>query len=324
MLLRSLKDTLGRWRDSSEFGAKVFKTIRTISLKFLQFIPDRPYAKIFYHIYTGKTLHLDHPVYFNEKLWWLKLNNRDPLMTKCSDKHLAREYVSECGFSDILIPQLDVFHSADEVDFEKYDVPVVIKCNKDSGGHVFYNPAQKSTFNARKAREKLKTALKTKYYLVSREWNYKNIPPLIVVEKEIRDKAGNLPSDYRFFCFEGEPKLLMMDFGVMTNEGHHKFEFPRNLYDMDFKLLPIRFGRDNFTGEVHKPANFERMVEIARKLALPFPMVRVDLYNLDGKIYFGEMTFYHGGCCQHITPEEWDRRMGDWIDLNSPKIVREK
>ena len=324
MFLAKIKDALGRWRDSSEFGEKVFKTIRIIALKFLCLIPDRPYAKLFYHIYTGKTLHLDKPVLFNEKLWWLKLYNRDPLLTKCSDKHLAREYVTECGFPDILIPQLDVFISADEIDFEKYDIPVVIKCNNDSGGLFFYDPKDKNHLNFKKIRKKLNTTLKTDYSLVSREWNYKNIPPRIVVEKVIRDKAGNLPSDFRFFCFDGVPKFMMMDFGVMTNEGHHKFEFPRNLYDMDFNLLPVRFGRDNYNGDVQRPENFERMKEIATKLSQPFPMVRVDLYNLDGKIYFGEMTFYHGGCCQQITPEEWDLKIGSWIDLNSPKIVLEK
>lgn len=322
MILRKIKDALGHWRDTSEFGASVFKTIRIVALKFLQFIPDRPYAKLFYRIYTGHQLHLDHPVHFNEKLWWLKLNNRDPLLTTCSDKHLARKYVAECGFPDILIPQLDVFMTADELDFGKYDCPVVAKCNKDSGGLVFYDPAHQDGFNAKAARRKLNTALKTKYHLVSREWNYKDIPPRIVVEKVIRDQAGNLPSDYRFFCFDGEPRFLMMDFGVMTNEGHHKFEFPRNIYDMDFRLMPVRFGRDNYTGPVEKPRNFERMKEIARKLSQPFPMVRVDLYNLDGHIYFGEMTFYHGGCCQEITPEEWDLKFASWIDLDSPKIVR--
>lgn len=322
-MLRKIKDALGRWRDSSELGANVFSIIRTVLLKFLQFIPDEQYAKLFYKVYTGKKLNLENPRRFNEKLWWLKLNNRDSLLTKCSDKHSVRKYVSDCGYPEILIPQLDVFDSANEIVFSKYDIPVVLKCNKDSGGIVFFDPKDK-TFNERIARKHLSRALRGKYYLISREWNYKNIPPKIVVDKEIRDKAGNLPSDYRFFCFDGVPKLLMMDFGVMSNDGHHQFEFPRNIYDMDFNLLPIRFGRDNYKGKVNKPENFEKMVEIARKLSQPFPMVRVDLYNLDGKIYFGELTFYHGGCCQEITPDRWDYRMGSWIDLNSKKIKRKK
>ena len=323
-MLRQLKDSLGRWRDSSELGSTVFSTIRSVALLFLRLIPDKPYARLFYKVYTGKRLNLDNPVYFNEKLWWLKLNNRDPLLTKCSDKHLAREYVTECGYPEILIPQLDVFESVDEVNFSKYDIPVVLKCNKDSGGLVFYDPSKKEQFDEKKARQHLRRALRGKYYLISREWNYKNIPPRIVVEKVLRDKNGRLPSDYRFFCFDGQPKFLMMDFGVMTEDGHHKFEFPRNIYDMDFSLLPVRFGRDNYDGEVDKPDHFDKMIEIAEKLSQPFPMCRVDLYNIDGTIYFGEMTFYHGGCCQEITPEEWDLKIGSWINIDNPKIVRKR
>ncbi len=321
MKLYDIKEKLAKWRDSSETGEQVFIAIRHVALLFLSLIPDRPYAKWFYKLYTGKKLNLDNPVSFNEKLWWLKLNNRDPLLTVCSDKHRARKYVEECGYEDILIPQIDVFRNADEIDFSKYKEPVMIKCNNGSGGNYLYDPAS-SSFNEKQVRRFLNKCLKEKYYKISREWNYKNIPPRIVVEKIIRDKKGKLPSDYRFFCFDGVPKIMMMDIGVLNAEGRHQFEFPRNIYDMEFNLMPIRFGRDNYKGHVAKPENYERMVEIAEKLSKPFPMCRVDLYNLDGKIYFGEMTFYHGGCCQEITPREWDYRLGSWIDINSTKVVK--
>ena len=320
-MLREFKDLLGKWRDSSEFGNAVFKSIRGIVLKVSGLIPDGTYAKIFYKIYTGKDLNLDKPYYFNEKMWWLKLHNRDPLLTKCSDKNLVREYVADCGYSDILIPQLETFQTVEEINFSKYEMPVILKCNKDSGGHVLYDPNKKNDFNETAARKKLRKALKENYYLISREWNYKNIVPCIVVEKVIRDSEGNLPSDYRFFCFEGVPKLLMMDFGVLTDQGKHRFAFPRNIYDMDFHKLPVRFGRDNYNGKVDKPVNFTKMIEIATKLSQPFPVCRVDLYNIDGNIYFGELTFYHGGCCQEITPLEWDVKLASWINLDSDKIV---
>ena len=197
----------------------------------------------------------------------------------------------------------------------------MLKCNKDSGGHVLYDPDSRGSFDEKAARTKLKKALAEKYYLISREWNYKNISPRIVVEKVIKDKEGNLPGDYRFFCFDGIPRLLMMDFGVLTDQGRHKFAYPRNIYDMNFNLLPVRIGRDNYRGKVEKPENLDRMIQIAARLSQPFPVVRVDLYNVDGVIYFGEMTFYHGGCCQEITPEEWDLKLGSWIDLKSKKIV---
>lgn len=320
-MIYEIKEKLAALADESTFWDKIFVGTRNAAVRALAFLPDERYAKWFYKIYTKKNLDLKNPTRFNEKLWWLKLNNRDPLLTKCSDKHLVRGYVSDCGYSDILIPQVGVFDSANDINFSQFKESVIAKCNNGSGWNVLYSPDM-ADFNEREAKNKLARALKTRYHLVSREWNYKNIPPKIVVERVVRDKAGNLPSDYRFFCFAGTPKLLMMDFGVLDNNGAHQHKFPRNIYDMDFQLLPIRFGRDNYTGEVKKPENFERMKEIAAKLSQPFPMCRVDLYNLDGKIYFGELTFYHGGCCQEITPEEWDLKMGSWIDLDSTKIVR--
>lgn len=323
-MLVQIKEYIHRRADTSPVWRRLFVFIRNIIIHCMSIMPDRAYAKWFYKTYTHKKLNLDNPSLFNEKLWWLKIHNRDPLLTKCSDKHLAREYVKECGFSDILIPQQGVYKMASEIDFTKFSVPVILKPNNGSGGHVFFDPNNCIDFDEKAARKKLDKGLKSSYYLISREWNYKNIPPLIVAETIICDSHGNLPKDFRFFCFNGTPKLLMMDFGVYNDKGQHQFEYPRNIYDMDFNLMPIRWGRDNYKGEVKKPLNFERMKEIATKLSQPFPMVRVDLYNLDGKIYFGEMTFYHGGCCQAISPEEWDRKIGSWIDLNSSKIVLNK
>lgn len=322
-ILYKIKDKMKEWGDMNPFGRKIFVTVRGTIIRGMSLLPDEAYAAWFYKTYTGKKLNLEHPRLFNEKMWWLKIHNRDPLLTKCSDKHLVREYVTECGFPDILIPQANAYDSVEDIDFSAFTEPVILKCNNGSGGHVFYDPANSKDFDEKAAKRKLAKELRAKYYLISREWNYKNIPPKVVAEQIIRDKAGKLPSDYRFFCFDGEPKLLMMDIGVMDDQGRHQHKFPRNIYDMDFNLLPIRWGRDTYKGHVDKPENFERMIEIAKKLSQPFPMCRVDLYNLDGHIYFGEITFYHGGCCQQITPEEWDLEMASWIDLNSPKIVRE-
>ena len=165
-------------------------------------------------------------------------------------------------------------------------------------------------------------ALKQNPYWYSREWNYKNIRRRIMVEKIIRDKNGKLPIDYKFMCFDGEPKLLFLDIGLIDENNIYNHNYPRNIYDMDFNLMPFKETRDNYLGEVNKPQNWERMIEVARKLSEPFPFCRVDLYNLDGNIYFGEITFYHGGGCNNIQPEEWDLRLGSWIDINNPKIKK--
>lgn len=316
---------------SNASGKNVFFDLFYISLKyntasFLGFLlGETNYAKWFYNLYTGKKLDLINPKYFDEKVWWLKLNNRDPLLTVCSDKYAVREYVAENGLADILIPLVDVCEKPSEIDFEKYDGEVIVKCNHNSGGHIFYNEKNPPSNKELKLQLKMiEYIFKRNAYVLSREWNYKNIKKRIVVERVIRDKEGNLPLDYKFMCFDGEPRLLFLDLGVINSNRTYNHNYPRNIYDMEFNLLPVLETRPNAEYQVEKPQNFERMVEIARKLSKPFPFCRVDLYNVDGQVYFGEITFYHGGGCNNIQPEEWDLKIGSWIDLNNPKIVTQK
>ena len=319
-ILSQIKDSLREWGDRSPFGSRVFQLCRSVVAHCLLILPDHAYAKWFYHQYTGLKLDLDNPRRFDEKIWWLKLNNRDPLLTTCSDKYAVRKYVAEHGCEETLIPQLGVYDNADLIPFEDFREEVIIKCTSGSGENVFYTPGRHASIPA--IRKRLNSALKRNPYLFSREWNYKNIPNRIIVDKVIRDSGGNLPLDYKFMCFDGEPKLLFLDIGLFDDKQVYNHKYPRNIYDMDFNLMPFKETRDNYLGEVRKPDNWEYMIEVARKLSQPFPFVRCDLYNIDGKVYFGELTFYHGGGCNAITPEEWDYRLGSWIDINSPKIVR--
>ncbi len=284
---------------------------------------EEHYAKWFYHLYTKKQLDLDQPKRFDEKLWWLKLYNRDPMLTQCSDKVTVREYVKACGCQDILIPQLACYQNVKELDLTIFQEEVVVKCNHNSGGHLFYDPQHPpSPKSLRTGIKKLKFILKQDASILSREWNYKNIPPRLIVEKVIRDHEGNLPLDYKFMCFDGIPKLLFLDLGVINPDGTYNHNYPRNIYDMDFNLLPVYETRPNADYPIQKPDHFDKMVEIARRLSEPFPFSRVDLYNIDGKIYFGEITFYHGGGCNDIQPEEWDLKMGEWIRLDNEKIKK--
>ena len=319
-MFQKIKKILLVYRSKFRTFGLIYSFLRSAFTNASVIIPDRSYAKWFYKLYTKKKLNLDNPTLTNEKMWWLKLTNKNPLMTICSDKHLARGYVEECGYSEILIPQIAVFENVDDIDFSKFDIPVILKNNNNSGSYVFYSPDD-INFNEKSAKRTLKRGLKEKYYLVSREWNYKHIPPRIVVEEVIKTPNNEPLRDYRFFCFDGEPKILMMDVGVLNDEGEYQTNYPRNMYDMDFNLLPLHWGREPYKGHVDKPENLDKMIEISRKLSQPFPFCRVDLYNIEGKIYFGEITFYHGGCCQNIEPEEWDRKIASWIDLNSDKII---
>ena len=305
-------------------GKMIYQHIKYDTAKFLGVVwSEEQYAKWFYHLYTGKELNLDNPQRFDEKLWWLKLNNHDPMLTICSDKYSVRSYVTEKGYGETLIEQLDVLDSVARLDVKKYGCEIVAKCTHNSGGHLFYDPQKPlSDKEIQIAKSNLKYILHQNASVLSCEWNYKNIMPRIVVEKVIRDRSGNLPLDYKFMCFDGEPKLLFLDLGVINPDSSYNHDYPRNIYDMDFRLMPFKETRPNTDYPVNKPENFEYMVEMARTLSQPFPYCRVDLYNVDGKVYFGEITFYHGGGCNDIQPEEWDYKMGSWIKLDSSKIVK--
>ena len=324
MLLRKIKNSISNVSGNGTLFDELYLHAKYRTAIFLGKIwSEEHYARWFYHLYTGKKLNLREPRYFDEKIWWLKLNNRDPMLTKCSDKYAVREYVKSCGYENILVPQVDVFDDIKKLDFNRYSEEVVVKCNHNSGEHIFYDPANPMSKKELRIRmRKLNYIFRHNAYVLSHEWNYKNIPRKIIVEKVLRDKGGQLPVDYKFMCFDGSPRLLFLDIGLINNDKSYNHQYPRNIYDMNFQLLPVKETRPNTIYPIEKPQNFDTMVEIAKVLSKPFPFCRVDLYNIDGEIFFGEITFYHGGGCNNITPEEWDLKMGSWINLESPKIKK--
>ncbi|MDD6203117.1 MAG: ATP-grasp fold amidoligase family protein [Lachnospiraceae bacterium] len=276
---------------------------------------DEEYACWKYNLRTGKELNLENPQSYDERIWYLKINVRDPLQKKCTDKYRVREYVEECGLSHILNELYGVYDSVEEIDFDKLPDRCFLKCNHRSGENMIFDRSK--PFDYEKFQKKFSESLKTDYYWAGREWNYHNIAPKIICEKVLEDKNGKLPLDYKIMCFAGEPKLLFLDIGVATKEGDHAEEYYRNIYDLDFNLLPVKETRENYLGpEIVKPENWDKMVEYARILSKPFRHCRIDLYNVDGKIYFGEITFHHGGGCNDIQPEEWAIKMGQWIPID--------
>lgn len=299
--------------------AHLYKRANKTRVYLTRRINDEDFAKRYYLENTGKKLNLDNPRTFDEKLWWLKLNNRDPLLGKCSDKYLVRDYVVECGLGHILNKLHGTYGSIEEINYDLLPEQFILKCNHVSGVNIICN--DKLTFPRKKTAKKLNEALRSNYYLQSREWNYKHIKPRITCERILRDEEGNLPLDYKFMCFGGVPKLLFLDMGVCLDTGQHAVEYYRNIYDMEFNLLDIKETRENIpAGFVSSPDNFDKMKEYAAILSKPFPHCRVDLYNIAGKIYFGEITFYHGGGCNDIQPEEWAVKMGEWIDLSLVRV----
>lgn len=298
---------------------KLYILANLIKVNILKEIDDEKFAKLKYKENTGNNLNLVNPITFNEKLWWLKLNNRDPLLTKCSDKFQVREYVKEKGLEKILIPIYGVYSVAEDIPLESFPNKAFIKTNHGSGVNIIWD--KKNPFDKEKFIKKFNLSLKTNYYLQSREWNYKNIEPKIIVEKVLVDSGTTGLIDYKFLCFDGKVKLVFSEVGIATNEGTHNPYSTRNVHDTNFNLLDLKVGRKNYDSIlVDKPKNFSRMIEYAERLAEPFPHCRVDLYNINGVIYFGEITFYHGGGTQKIEPEEWNIKMGNWIDLKSSKI----
>lgn len=317
----SIRTVSKKISDNNVLAHKVYLFAHNIKVRKMQNMDDISYAKAYYRDKTGKELNLEDPQTFDEKLWWLKLNYRDPLETICSDKDKVRQYVEKCGLDFILNEQYGVWSDAREIDFEKLPSPCFLKCNHVSGMNIIYD--KDKPFSYKKFVKTFNRCLKSNYYVESREWNYKNIVPKIVGERVLKDQSGNFPLDYRLFCFHGDPKIMLHDVGTCDNDGSHKPSPRRNVYDASLNLLSdVKFTRERHDEQLQiNREEFEEMKRYAAILSKPFPHVRVDFYCVDGKIYFGEMTFYHTGGCTNIEPLEFSRLLGSWIDLDKVKVA---
>lgn len=286
-------------------------------------IPNTIYVKIYFKKKYGYNFDLYNPTTFNEKLWWLHIFNRDPLTTKCTDKVLVRQYVSNCGLTHILNDVYAIYDTPEDIDLANLPDEFFLKCNHLSGGNIWCQ--DKNTFSLRETKVKLRNLMKKNYYWSSREWNYKNIEPKIICEKVLEDESSQIGLiDYRFFCFEGEAKFLCVDIDTCSDDGSHFSGAKRNVYDLNFKNLEIKLRRPNFDNTlIKKPKNFRSMIEYANVLSKPFVACRVDFYNIDGKIVFGEITFHQGGA-HDIEPSEYQYIWGDLMNLESKKLVTDK
>lgn len=272
-------------------------------------VSDKFYVKCLYEEHFNKSLNLKNPQTYNEKLQWLKLYDRNPEYTKMVDKYEVKNYVSDIIGEEYVIPTLGVYNNFNEIDFDKLPNQFVIKCTHDSGGIVICK--DKNKFNKEEAKNKINKCLKNNFFYAFREWPYKNIKPRIIIEKYMTDESGIELKDYKFFCFNGEPKLL---FVAIDRPYDTKFNF----YDMNFKKLPFKQHYENFDKKVEKPKGFDKMIELSKKLSKNIPHVRVDFYDINGQVFFGEMTFYHFGGIEKFEPEEWDYKIGNMLKL--PKI----
>lgn len=267
---------------------------------------DELYLKILYRYKMKKKLNLNNPMTYNEKLQWLKLYDRNPDYTKMVDKYEVKNYVKDIIGEEYIIPTLGVWDRFEDIDFNKLPQQFVLKCTHDSGGLVICK--DKSKLDIDVARNKINHCLKRNYYLNTREWPYKNVKPRIIAEKYMVDESRTELKDYKFFCFDGEPKSLFIatDRGIDT-----KFDF----YDMSFEHLNFRNGYKNSNKEIKCPKGFEKMKELSMKLSKGIPQARIDFYDINGKVYFGEITFFHWSGLTKFDPVEWDYTFGSWIKL---------
>lgn len=291
---------------------KLINIIYKIILKLDDFgivrLNDNTFLKIKYKLNFNSDLNLNNPQTFSEKLQWLKLYDRRDIYTTMVDKYEVKKYVSDIIGKEYIIPTLGIYDSYDDIDFEKLPNKFVMKCTHDSGSIVVCKDIK--TFDTAAARKILNRALKKNFYYLGREWPYKNVKPRIIIEKYMEDNETKELRDYKFFCFNGEVKFMF----VATDRAIHETKF--NYYDLDFKLLPFTQHYPNDKRPIQKPINFDKMIALAEKLSKNIPHVRVDFYEINGKLYFGEFTFYHFAGFMPFEPELWDKKIGDMLDLS--------
>ena len=279
------------------------------SNEFLKWMPDRMYLKILYRAETGRSLQLNPPHNYNEKLQWIKLYDRRPEYTTMVDKLAVKDYVRRIIGNEYIIPTIMEWGSVDEIDFKSLPNQFVIKCNHDSGGLVICSDRNK--LEVTKAQHLLKKRMKRNAYWPGREWPYKNVTPRLFAEKYLTDGSDEL-RDYKVMCFNGIPKIIQVHTGRFSN---HR----QNLYDEKWNTIPL-IQDDLQPGRYEdKPVFLEEMLELSEKLAQNIPEVRVDWYYVDNQLYFGELTFFDASGFGKFNPDSYNDLWGSWITLPCDK-----
>lgn len=279
--------------------------------------PDKAYIKWNFKVHNnGAKLDLNNPKTLQEKLSWMKLNYHNPQHTQMVDKYGVREIIKNKLGEEYLVPLIGVYNSFGEIDFDALPNQFVLKCTHDSGSVVICKDKHSFDYNA--AKKKLEMCLGRNQFYLSREWPYKNVTPRIICEPYLKDERETDRPDYKFLCFHGEPKMML----VLSDRGSEDTQ-KMNYYTLDWELLPIteKVYPNNPIPD-RKPEHFDKMVEFAKILSKDIPFVRVDFTCVNGKLYFGELTFYHNGAQRLLYPLEYNRILGDWLNL-PPKMTED-
>lgn len=275
----------------------------------LKWMTDATYLRIAYKSKFGKSLNLTCPTTFNEKLQWLKLHDRNPNYTNLVDKYEAKKYVEGILGSEYIIQTLGVWNSFEEIDFNKLPERFVLKCTHDSGGLVICE--NKKLLDASAARTKINKCLKKNYYWHGREWPYKNVRPRIIAEEFLENGAAGL-IDYKVHCFNGEPKLVLVCTDRFSPEGLHE-----DFFDIEWNHLDLkRPSHPNSKMNIKPPIKIDEMLRMARILSKGIPFARIDFYEIEGKVFFGEITLYPATGLELFEPLIYDNIMGEWLDID--------
>jgi hypothetical protein len=269
--------------------------------------PDEEFIRISYKRLTGRDIDLINPRRYTEKLNWLKINYRNPDMPICSDKLAVRDYIIARGYKHLLNDLLFVFDDADKINLNMLPDRFVLKAAHGSGWNLICSDKKEFEKDWNSHKRLIKLWLKSNLYYSTREWVYKNQRPTIVCEKYLEDRSGSL-MDYKIFCFDGKPKLIQVDLDRFNNRK-------QNFYNEKWELLNLYANGPQFDMSKYKPDNLNEMLEISNILSKEFPHVRVDLYSVNSKIYFGEFTFFDGSGYYSFDPDSFDFTLGDYLHL---------
>lgn len=281
-------------------------------------VSDEKFAKSKFKTGFGKKINLENPQTLNEKIVWLKLYDRRPIQSILADKYKVRDYIKNVIGQEFLIPLYLVTKDVEDLKPENLpDFPVIIKTNHDSNGGIMIIDKNGVSWN--ELRKSFKERMKKNYYYRSKEWQYKNIEPCVIVEKLLLDKHGIPPKDYKVHCLSGKATMFQVDIGRFS--GNHN----RNFYNQNWERQPYSWSSPKPNGKstvpssenVPRPSYLGEMITFSEKIAKDYPYCRVDWYEINNKLYFGEITFHTDGGNVPILPSEWDFKFGQMVELNN-------
>lgn len=271
-------------------------------------LPDKLYLQMVYFKHFNKFIDFNNPKTFNEKLQWLKLYNRKSEYTVMVDKHLVKEYVANIIGQEYIIPTLGVWSDANEIEWNILPEQFVLKCNNDSGGIVICK--DKDKLNIQETIRFLNKRLKNNGFWYGREWPYKGVKPCIIAEKFMSDE-GNELADYKIHNFNGVPKAVLVCRDRFKESG-----LTEDFFNCEWKHLDVsRINHPNSTESISMPSHLDDMLELSKRLSQSIPFVRTDFYDVGGKIYFGEMTFYPASGFEKFVPDKYDDLLGGWLKI---------